>query len=203
VTVLSARCSARARPIAARVHHRPHGARPGHDHDPDPAARKADELDWRAQPAHSHRTHPPAVDVDPSADQPTTPWLPQPDSRRPPAAPRQRGTRSLLSHGPDHGPRADRRLLLTWTKRRRGSSSRRDACKSSRVGVSRVGADARIGPTRGAWLSRERIPLRHGGRAVRESGAAGLGEPAHPVPEPVGAVGDVDAGRHAAIVQLV
>ena len=80
MTVLSARCSARARPIAARVHHRPPGARPGHDHDPDPAERKADELDWRAQPAAPHRTHPPAVAVDPGADQPTTAWLPQPDS---------------------------------------------------------------------------------------------------------------------------
>jgi hypothetical protein len=45
VTVLNASCSARPRPIAARVHHRPLGARPGDDHDPDPAARKADELD--------------------------------------------------------------------------------------------------------------------------------------------------------------
>src|SRR5918993_1272845 len=68
---------------------------------PDPAARKADELDWRAQPSPSDRTHPPAVDVDPDADQPTTPWLPQPDSQRPPATPRQRDTRSLLSRGPD------------------------------------------------------------------------------------------------------
>jgi hypothetical protein len=101
VTVPSARCSARARPIAARVPHRPPGARPGHDHDPDPAARKADEPDRRAQPAASHRTHPPAIDVDPGADQPTTPWLPQPDSQRPPAAPRQRDTRSLLPRGPD------------------------------------------------------------------------------------------------------
>jgi hypothetical protein len=39
VTVLGARCSARARPIAARVHHRPPGACLGHDHDPEPAAR--------------------------------------------------------------------------------------------------------------------------------------------------------------------
>ena len=44
MTVLGARCSARARPIVARVHHRPPGARPGHDHGPDPAARKADDL---------------------------------------------------------------------------------------------------------------------------------------------------------------
>jgi hypothetical protein len=48
------RYSARARPIAARLHHRPPGARRGNDHDdPDPAARKADQLDWRAQPAAS------------------------------------------------------------------------------------------------------------------------------------------------------
>jgi len=93
VTVLSARCSARARPITARVHHRPPGARPSHDHDPDPAARKADELDWRAQPAASHRTYLPAVDVEPGADPPTTPWLPQPDSQRPPGERRGSVTR--------------------------------------------------------------------------------------------------------------
>jgi hypothetical protein len=29
------------------------------------------------------------------------PWLPQPDSQPPPAAPRQRDARSLLSRGPD------------------------------------------------------------------------------------------------------
>jgi hypothetical protein len=60
------------------VHHRPPGARPGHDHDPEPAALNADELE-RAQHVASQRTHPPAVAVDPGADQPTTPWLPQPD----------------------------------------------------------------------------------------------------------------------------
>jgi hypothetical protein len=69
VTVPSARCSARARPTAARIHHRPSAARPGHDHDPDPAAHKAAELDPRAQPAASHGPHPPAVAVDPGADQ--------------------------------------------------------------------------------------------------------------------------------------
>jgi hypothetical protein len=68
---------------AARVHHRPPAARPGHDHEPDPPARKTDELDRRAQRAPSHRTHPPAAAVEPGADQPTTPWLPQPDSQRP------------------------------------------------------------------------------------------------------------------------
>src|SRR4051794_32296604 len=52
-----------------------------------------------------------------------------------------------------------------------------------------------------AWSSRE-APA---GRAVAapESGAAGLGEPAHPVAEPVGAVGNVDAGGDAAIVPLM
>jgi hypothetical protein len=35
--------------MAVRVQHRPPGSRPGHDRDPDPAARKADELDWRAR----------------------------------------------------------------------------------------------------------------------------------------------------------
>ena len=108
MTVLTARCSARARPIAARVHHRPPGARPGHDHDPDPAARKADELDWRAQPAASHRTHPPAVDVDPGACQPTTPWLPQPDSsgrrqRRGSVTRRRCSPAVPLSGGPETG----------------------------------------------------------------------------------------------------
>jgi hypothetical protein len=65
------------------VHCRPPGARPGYDHDPDPAARKPDDLGWRAQPAPSNGTHSPAVEVDPGTCQPTTPWLPQPDSKRP------------------------------------------------------------------------------------------------------------------------
>jgi hypothetical protein len=60
VTVLSARTPSARAP-------------PGHDRDPDPAAPKADEPDGRAQPAPPHRTHPPAVEVDPGADQPTTP----------------------------------------------------------------------------------------------------------------------------------
>jgi hypothetical protein len=70
------------------------GARPGDDHDPDPAARKAHEPDWRAQPAPSHPT---AVDVDPGADPPTTPWLPQPDSQRPPGERRGSVTRGRCS----------------------------------------------------------------------------------------------------------
>jgi hypothetical protein len=114
VTVLNARCSARARPKAARVHHRPPGARPGHHRDPDPAARKADELDWRAEPAASHRTHPPAVDVDRGAYQPTTPWLPQPDSQRPPAAPRQHDARSLLPAVPTSGGPETRWQTIPW-----------------------------------------------------------------------------------------
>jgi hypothetical protein len=48
----------------------------------------------------SHRTHPPAVDVDSGARQPTTPSLRQPDSQRAPAAPRQRDARSLLPRRP-------------------------------------------------------------------------------------------------------
>jgi hypothetical protein len=44
VTVLSAGCSLWC-PIAAIVQHRPPGARPGDDRDPDPAPRKADELE--------------------------------------------------------------------------------------------------------------------------------------------------------------
>jgi hypothetical protein len=60
VTVLSARTPSARAP-------------PGHDRDPDPAAPKAHAPDGRAQPAPPHRTHPPAVEGDPGADQPTTP----------------------------------------------------------------------------------------------------------------------------------
>src|SRR5918994_7882534 len=62
--------------------------------------RKADELDRRAQPApRTVRTLRPSPWI--RALTTTTPWLPQPDSQRPPAAPRQRDTRSLLPRGPD------------------------------------------------------------------------------------------------------
>ena len=101
MTVLSARSSARARPIAACMHHRPPGARPGHDHDPDTAARKADELDRRAQPAASRRTHPPAVDVDPALTNRPRRGCRSPIRSGPWAAPRQRDARSLLPRGPD------------------------------------------------------------------------------------------------------
>jgi hypothetical protein len=136
VTVPSARCSARARPIAARVHHRPPGARPGHNHDPDPAARKADELNWRAEPAASHRTHPPAVDVDPGACQPTTPWLPQPDSPAAAgsaaAAPRAVAAppRSRPAVAPRRGGR--RSPGQAWSGVPRPCSRRRDSRTASR-----------------------------------------------------------------------
>src|SRR4051812_48772001 len=51
------------------------------------------------------------------------------------------------------------------------------------VGVAGIGG-------RRSSLAPPRILVRHGVRAVPESGAPGLGKPAHPVPEPVGAVGN-------------
>jgi hypothetical protein len=92
VTVPSARCSARARPIADGGCTTVRPLLPGHDHDPDPAARKADEPDWRAQPAPSHA-------VDPDADQPTTPWLPQPDGRASRTCDARKGHLGVLGYG--------------------------------------------------------------------------------------------------------
>ena len=68
-----------------------------------PVARNADDPDCRVRPAPSHRTHPPAVEVDPGADQPGTPSLPQPDSQRP------RGERASVTRGRCSPVVADRR----------------------------------------------------------------------------------------------
>ena len=180
MTLLGARCSARARPIAARVHHRPPGARPGHDRDPDPAARKADELDWRAQPAPSHRTHPPAVAVDPGADQPTTPWLPQPDSsgrrqRRGSVTRRRCSPPSLRAVAPRPGGR--RFPGPAWSGVPRPCSRRRDSRTASRPPRPRRGS--RIPARSAPWVCSERVDVsaahaRRGRRAVVHCAARSL-----------------------------
>jgi hypothetical protein len=51
-------------------------------------------------------------------------------------------------------------------------------------------------------MSKRSSIVERGGLLRGGSGAAGLGEAAQPVTEPVGAVRDVDAGWDAAVVQL-
>jgi hypothetical protein len=189
VTVLSARCSARACPREARVHHRPPVLVPGHDHDRPP--RKADERDRRAQPAASHRTHPPAVDIDPGADQPTTLWLPQPDSQRPPAAPRQRDARSLL-------PRAPRPAVAPRPGGRRTVAYAAGAAWCRRqVSSLRTSSSGRL--RAGRWpVSMTSATMFRRSRASRRVNSSGKRRSSRPASTLVGTFGHCSSGQRSA-----